>query len=96
MRVLFLGWLAAMVATVAIASEELDRDSIRVAAYEGGKELCAINVSGEPFTIRCCSTATHDINIRRRYGARVAESRSDTTVWVTCVPIEEDVAQAND
>ena len=101
MRTLFLGWLVAMVATVAVADSSdavLEKDNIRVAVYSGGEQICAINVGGDsPITIRCCPTATHDINVRSRYERSAAgQQKAFGGRWVTCILIEEDVAQAND
>lgn len=68
-------------------------DSIEVAAYYGGKQICAIQTNGSsPVTLKCCETATHDINIRRRYAASISQDLASSEVWVTCIPADREVA----
>ena len=87
-KVALAGLLAAMVAADVAAA-----DTLKVTAYYGGEQLCAINTSGSsPHTIKCCPTATHDLNIRRRHGGEVSVGRGSSTVWVTCIPIDHEVA----
>lgn len=89
MRIVALSGLLAATVVAEIAAA----DTLKVTAYYGGEQLCAINTSGSsPHTIKCCPTATHDLNIRRRYVNEVGDGRSSSTVWATCIPINREVA----
>lgn len=91
MKATLFGMLAVLV-TLPVPSAQAE-DSIEVAAYYGGKQICAIQTNGSsPVTLKCCETATHDINIRRRYSASVSQSLASSEVWVTCIPIDREIA----
>ncbi len=73
------------------SAEAFEGSAIQVAAFYGGKQACAVNTAGAaPHMVRCCPTATHEINVRRRYLGSTEKGRGRFVTEVTRIQFKPD------